>query len=596
MGVLENINIHDGSGNSLTSTGSALDVNLKTSAATVTVAQPTGSDLHTVVDSGTLTSITDPVTVVQSAAADLNATVRAQDGSGNPLTSTDSALDSNLKTIGGTAVQTGTGGSGAGIPRVTVSDDSKVQPWDGINSAKFDATGEQTIDITRFGGATVQLGQSNMAHSIPVAFASDQELAVSGVYNNQTGTVTSGTVPTTQDGTLSLVNDVFTWSTLVLNFVAPPPNSSPALSLGGTFQVEGSVDGNTWTALTGTLLSDTPEQVTEYTTTGFVTCSARYNLAGFPWIRLRTTQPFTGTINVQQCLTTAQGDEVGFTTARIVDDSGNSVDLTPAAQYTEGQSPQAIYFQGGQTNLAAFPESQVAIPADAVYVLPKRSQVGNTLVIAVVIEGTNLTAANLAPMWLEDTAGSIYTLAQMYDSTVTSAGQAIALYVRTITAVDNEGQIGLMLGFNGTIGAGQPITSIAGINILVHEYSGVVVPGDSFAHAMTPANTSGEVSAPIAPYVGYLVYSLVSSQTNGFLSMNRLSTGPYTGAAPYPVENCTGDNVASFTLSTAWDWVCIKLPIATTGQVMMGRLIGGNGDGPIQAIKSIRHPGVSWPP
>ncbi len=84
MGVLENINIHDGSGNTLTSTGNALDVNLKTSAATVTVAQPTGTSLHTVVDSGTITSITDPVTVVQTTAADLNATVRTQDGQATP--------------------------------------------------------------------------------------------------------------------------------------------------------------------------------------------------------------------------------------------------------------------------------------------------------------------------------------------------------------------------------------------------------------------------------------------------------------------------------------------------------------------------------
>src|SRR5579863_799042 len=153
MGVLENINIHDGSGNTLTSTSGALDVNLKTSAATVTVAQPTGTNLHTVLDSGTLTSITNPVTVVQPTASSLNATVRNQDGAGNSLTSTGNALDSNLKTIGGTAVQTGTGTSGAGIPRVTVSNDSKIQPWDGTNSAKFDATGETTVDVTRFGGS-----------------------------------------------------------------------------------------------------------------------------------------------------------------------------------------------------------------------------------------------------------------------------------------------------------------------------------------------------------------------------------------------------------------------------------------------------------
>lgn len=76
-----NVNIHDGSGNSLTSqvNGSqrALDVGIDvagiqvdprsiralTSADTVTVVQPTGTNLHAVLDSGTLTTITNVVHV-----------------------------------------------------------------------------------------------------------------------------------------------------------------------------------------------------------------------------------------------------------------------------------------------------------------------------------------------------------------------------------------------------------------------------------------------------------------------------------------------------------------------------------------------------
>jgi hypothetical protein len=314
------------------------------------------------------------------------------------LTSTGSALDSNLKTIGGTAVQTGTGTSGAGILRVTVSNDSKVQSWDGTNSAKFDATGETTADITRFGGTAVTIGQKLMASSIPIAIAVDQSpIPVSGVFNIQNGTTQSGVVPNALNGTLAIINNEFIWSSLVLNFTSPflPSSSSFSLSLGGTFQVEGSIDGVTWTALTGTLLSDTPQQITQYTTTGFLPCAARYNLAGFPWIRLHTTNPFTGTINVQQALTTALGDEVGFTTSRIVDDSGATVDLTPAAQYTEGQNPSAAYFQGGFALLSAFATTQILDPAEAAFVLPKRSKIGNTLVVAVVLQGTGLTAANL---------------------------------------------------------------------------------------------------------------------------------------------------------------------------------------------------------
>ncbi len=118
--------------------------------------------------------------------------------------------------------------------------------------------------------------------------------------------------------------------------------------------------------------------------------------------------------------------------------------------------------------------------------------------------------------------------------------------------------------------------------------SGLSLPvsGDSFVHALTAANAPGEISAPTAPYPVYLIYSLVSTVTNEFLSMNRLSSGPYMGAAPYPVESATGDNWTQLEgYNTAWDWVCIKLAIAMTGTIMMGRLTGGDGSGPIQALK-----------
>lgn len=49
----------DGSGNLLTSTGNALDVNIKSgNPTTMTVTQATGTNLHTVVDSGTVTAVT----------------------------------------------------------------------------------------------------------------------------------------------------------------------------------------------------------------------------------------------------------------------------------------------------------------------------------------------------------------------------------------------------------------------------------------------------------------------------------------------------------------------------------------------------------
>jgi hypothetical protein len=163
------------------------------STSTVTVVQPTGTNLHTVVDSGT-------VAATQSG----NWSTRTEDGSGNAITSTGSALDVNLKTssitltvsgtvtanqgsanatpwnenvaqFGGSAVVTGTGASGSGIPRVTLSNDSSL-------------AANQSVNVNQVGGSSVTLGQKVSASSVPVVIASDQSaVAVSGTLNAPKG-------------------------------------------------------------------------------------------------------------------------------------------------------------------------------------------------------------------------------------------------------------------------------------------------------------------------------------------------------------------------------------------------------------------------
>ena len=63
--VIGVVRIADGSGNLLTSTSNALDINIKSGSianTSFTVTQSTGTNLHTVLDSGTLTTITNTVT------------------------------------------------------------------------------------------------------------------------------------------------------------------------------------------------------------------------------------------------------------------------------------------------------------------------------------------------------------------------------------------------------------------------------------------------------------------------------------------------------------------------------------------------------
>ncbi len=125
----------DGAGNALTSTGAALDVNLKTSAlggaleaggnlAAVAAVEGTTSDAGVVTNAnGTVSAklrglVTLLASVISSSKLQTRAltsvdvvTVIAQDGSGNALTSTSSALDVNAKTIATAALPAVTPGT-----------------------------------------------------------------------------------------------------------------------------------------------------------------------------------------------------------------------------------------------------------------------------------------------------------------------------------------------------------------------------------------------------------------------------------------------------------------------------------------------------
>ncbi len=84
----------------------------------VTAVQATGTNLHTVVDSGTISTITNPVTVTDGAGA-LN--VIADSG-----TITTVSTVTNLSQMSGAAIAMGTGARSAGTQRVTVATDDLV--------------------------------------------------------------------------------------------------------------------------------------------------------------------------------------------------------------------------------------------------------------------------------------------------------------------------------------------------------------------------------------------------------------------------------------------------------------------------------------
>lgn len=125
-----------------------------------TVVQPTGTNLHTVVDSGTLSATqgTSPWVV--------SGTVTSNQGT--------SPWVENVSQFGGSNVVTGTGASGAGIPRVTVANDSNVLATQSGTWTVQQGTPPWSNNITQWGGSATTLGQKVMASSVPVVLASDQ--------------------------------------------------------------------------------------------------------------------------------------------------------------------------------------------------------------------------------------------------------------------------------------------------------------------------------------------------------------------------------------------------------------------------------------
>lgn len=108
--------------------------------------------------------------------------VIASNQSAIPVTQSTSPWVSNITQFGSSNVVTGTGVSGAGIPRVTISNDSSL-------------AANQSVNLNQVGGSGITLGQKTSANSAPVVIASDQStLPVSGTIsiNFPTGTLNNG--------------------------------------------------------------------------------------------------------------------------------------------------------------------------------------------------------------------------------------------------------------------------------------------------------------------------------------------------------------------------------------------------------------------
>jgi hypothetical protein len=281
IGVVRNA---DGSGNLLTSTASALDVNLKTSAASITVAQPTAASLNaTVIGTGTFAVQASQsgnwtarivgntgaiVDGAQNAAAPANAlvvagvfnTVAPTITSGN-LTAlqTDASGFLKVNVAAGSSGNGAASATGSAVPAQAdyagVNVAGTLRGWTAINPSGSVYAGQ--IDLSSIAGSTtstaatgvLKVGIVGSAGAIfdaaQNATAPANVLAAGGVYNSSAPTITTGSLTQLQtdvNANLKVIEKkdagrtYIVWTIDAATLVTTEALISTAVNKGGTLQ------------------------------------------------------------------------------------------------------------------------------------------------------------------------------------------------------------------------------------------------------------------------------------------------------------------------------------------------------------------------
>jgi hypothetical protein len=175
-------------------------------------------------------------------------------GGGGSVTQGTSPWVDNITQFGGVNISTGTGASGTGIPRVTVSNDSRIIIIDPtatpitVKPASTAPVATDTSLVTALNPNSpgiITLGQAVKANSVPVTFASDQDVcsyaAKSSTPITLTTIVTATVVPVSGSTAVYVCGFSFT--------IAPSATSADTIKfVYGT----GAACASGQTALTGT--------------------------------------------------------------------------------------------------------------------------------------------------------------------------------------------------------------------------------------------------------------------------------------------------------------------------------------------------------
>lgn len=202
----------------------------------------------------------------------------------------------NISQFGGSNVVTGTGASGAGIPRVTVSNDSNIL-----------ATQSGTWNINNISG-TISLPTGAATSALQSTMITNQ---TNGTQKTQVTAIPSDSLPATQNVTVQDTASTTTAFANAQNFITGTPTANSAASFAlstfdsvevqvtgtwtGTLQTEISMDGGTTWFTRGIKQSGSAYVASSFT----ANFEGGMNFAGMTNVRVRAVAAVTGTATVR---------------------------------------------------------------------------------------------------------------------------------------------------------------------------------------------------------------------------------------------------------------------------------------------------------
>lgn len=311
------------------------------------------------------TKLTSPIAVSQSGTWTTGRTWSLASGSDSvSVVQSTSPWVNNVSQFGGSAVVTGTGNSGSGIPRVTVSNDSSITNISGtvslptgastaanqatiitnLGTIDTDIKGTQPRNITQIGGSAFALGQALAASSLPVVTQSDATPATQNITVQDTAsTTTSGAnsqniVTGTPTANSAASFALASWKTAEIEVTG---------TWTGTIQLEISMNGTNWYSR-GVKQSGLG-QISSAFTANF---QGGMNVSGMKFLRARATAAMTGTATVQVNESVNDTNIVVTNPLMLKDSTTQSITNTIKAASTAAQATDTSIVVGLSPNSA----------------------------------------------------------------------------------------------------------------------------------------------------------------------------------------------------------------------------------------------------